>query len=584
MPAPDEGSTKPDEAAKPAEALKARDQLIAWARTALPAVLSTLGLTGFVSVLGAAVVWSRFNAVGLPAEQAVADQPTGSLIVTGAASLAIYLFLGLLAVLVVYLLQGVVLSNQILETTRSRYADPVGRLEREQRIVAARTVELRNAVKEAKASEGDDAPRVKDLQKVAALIALEADGIGRKLFEARSQSLRGRRSGNAWGLLVVASIELVVVVIRTKVPGWEKFLLGAIALLMALLAIGAAWVTDCFWISVLAGLAVALLALLVALVAVGSWTLAPIVTVLVLMLICIAVGRLHPRRFFWLGITVFMSVSLFGAVLTYSRDRHAPSAQAAAVLLKNGCAVEGVWVGENADRVFLARVHPDGEASSESGQQLTERNQAEAGLIFSLDRSQVISESIGKLRRVPYAGRQAEAMRAQLLAIQGENNLSTAACTATGQTSDYFAGEMSSFRGPATLHAEPLRTQLCLVRYFDRRRAEANNSDPGANWWTTCEYNATLRSVALVHAKLALPKAWGARDARIVATIPAGTRITYLSGIAARQCEAASHRCYEGGGVQLLFHDRDVSRSWFQSTECADGRESAPARFVACRL
>jgi hypothetical protein len=593
---------------KPEEPPKLSAQLIAWARTAVPAVVSTLGLSGLVSILGAAVLWSRFSAAGLPAEQAVGDQPTASLIVTGAASLVLYLVLGLLAVLVVYMLQGVVLSKVL---SRPRSANPVGRLEREAGLIKARILELTHDIEEAEKAEAKKAEakkaeakrvnagkapgevradkanhaqqRLTRLRAQALDATLNADAVGRKLFAAKSRALDVKRYGNASALLVLAVVELVLVVLRTSLSWPGKAALGILAIAIGLGAVAAAYETKrvAGWIKPLRlGLTIGLVELAVLIVVtVDAWTLAPVATALLLALACFAVGRLHPRRFFWLGIAVFASVALFGATLTYSREVNAPSAQAAAVLLKSGCAVEGLWIGESSDRVFLARVDPDGEASSAGGPGMTH-----AGRIFSLESSQVVSESIGRLRRVPFAMREATVLRSELLAVQGESVLVTAACTATGQASDYFAGKMASFKGAATLHSGPLPAPLCLVRYFDQQRTEAKGGDPGANWWTTCQYNKALRSVALVRAKLALPKAWGERDARVTATIPAGTSITYLSGPAAKQCESVGHRCYEGGGVQVLFHDRDVNRTWFSSTECDNGPESAPTKFAVCRL
>jgi hypothetical protein len=612
---------------------KLSGQLVSWARSAVPAVLSGLGLSGFVSILGAAVLWSQFNTAGLPASEAVADQPTGALIVTGAASLALYLVLGLVAVLTVYLLQGVVLSD-VLE--RSSSADPVGRLKREACLTRSRIAELEHdlaearkastaerealaqlrndagaaaaALKDAEGPDGDPVAlahlrseeadsgaaaaeaeaeasldggnaRIKRIQKELREQTARSDELAGSLFKARSLSLTIRHYGNGSALLVLVALELAVVVARTTASWWEKGALWAVLLMLVLVAIRTAgraarlddWArsrrTLPWLLPAVASVSIAAAAL------VDPWTLAPVAASLLLAVACFAVGRLHPRRFFWLGISTFASVALFGAVLTYSRDVNAPSAQAAAVLLKNGCAVQGLWIGESSKRVFLARVEPEGKPPGE-------------GRIFSLESSEVISESIGKLRRVPYANRQAAALRWELSSTQSESVLTTANCTATGQTSDYFAGSMSSFKGPATLHAETLSQPMCLVRYFDRQRAKANGGDPGANWWTTCEYDEkALGSVALVRRKLALPKAWGARNARVTATIPAGTKVTYLIGIAARQCEDSGASCYEGGGEQVLFHGRDVNRAWLGQVECDKAAESAARyRFVACEL
>jgi hypothetical protein len=121
-----------------------------------------------------------------------------------------------------------------------------------------------------------------------------------------------------------------------------------------------------------------------------------------------------------------------------------------------------------------------------------------------------------------------------------------------------------------------------VIRYYDRARVGSSGGDPGATWWTTCRYNKKLHTVSAVRWRLALPRGWGARDARVVAEIPARTRIVYLLGRAAAQCEPRGSRCYAGGGPQLLFRDKDLDRSWFVRRECARGPERTNARFEAC--
>jgi flagellar biosynthesis chaperone FliJ len=626
----DSGKKAPD---APEAQIKLRAQLLSWARSAAPAVLSGLGLSGLVSILGAAVLWSRFNSAGLPASEAVSDLPTGTLIVTGAASLVFYLVLGLGAVLTVYLFQGGVLSH-VLEHGRS--ADPVGHLRHQAHLTLSRVTELegdldkarksstaeqkvldqlekeaaaagtavaeavedgvkgaelahlqsaerqrQTAVTEAEGPLKDAKARIEGIQKELRARTRRSDELGCRLFQAKSLRLTVAPYGTWPALAVLVALELAVVVARTTASWWEKgglwggLLLLVLLLLLALPAPRTDAPEQLPKGSPMRSVSLVVAGLVAFVVAwrVDPWICAPVAASLVLALCCFAIGRLHPRRFFWLGISIFASVALFGAVLTYSRDLNAPSAQGAAVLLKNGCAVQGLWIGESSKRVFLARVDPDAAKPGD-------------GRIFSLESSQVVSSSIGKLVRVGDANGQAGALRMELLNAQSETDLTKQDCTASGRTSDYFAGSMSSFKGPATLHAEALPRPMCLVRYFDQQSAKAKDGDPGANWWTTCEYDErALGSKALVRSKLALPKAWGARNARVTATIPAGTKISYLMGAANRQCEDSGAVCYEGGGTQLLFHDRDVNRAWLGQIECDRSAEQAVQyRFAACEL
>jgi hypothetical protein len=76
------------------------------ARSLLGALLTTAGILGIVAATGGAVLWARFWAAGLPAGEALAVIPKTELIASGAATLALFILLGLLAVVVVFLLDA----------------------------------------------------------------------------------------------------------------------------------------------------------------------------------------------------------------------------------------------------------------------------------------------------------------------------------------------------------------------------------------------------------------------------------------------------------------------------------------------
>jgi hypothetical protein len=71
---------------------------------ALPALVSAVGFLGFVALIGGVIHWIRFSAAELPATTAVRLIPREDLIAEGAVSMVIWFGLGLLAVLMVYLL------------------------------------------------------------------------------------------------------------------------------------------------------------------------------------------------------------------------------------------------------------------------------------------------------------------------------------------------------------------------------------------------------------------------------------------------------------------------------------------------
>src|SRR4051794_32485617 len=71
---------------------------------ALPALLGAIGFLGFVAAVGGAIEWVRFNAAGLPADQAGRGMPQQELVSIGAAAIIVFALAGAVAVLLVYAL------------------------------------------------------------------------------------------------------------------------------------------------------------------------------------------------------------------------------------------------------------------------------------------------------------------------------------------------------------------------------------------------------------------------------------------------------------------------------------------------
>lgn len=87
---------------QPQKGALARLAQLAW--QALPAVAGAISLIGFVTLVGGAIQWVRFFSAGLPADQAVRAVPKQELVVIGAVSLVGVAIVGVLAVLLLYLL------------------------------------------------------------------------------------------------------------------------------------------------------------------------------------------------------------------------------------------------------------------------------------------------------------------------------------------------------------------------------------------------------------------------------------------------------------------------------------------------
>ena len=89
-------------AAQERKSTLARITELAW--QAVPAIASAIGFAGFVAVVGGAIEWVRFWSAGLPADQAVKVIPKQELVTIGAVALIAFTLAGLVAVLVVYVL------------------------------------------------------------------------------------------------------------------------------------------------------------------------------------------------------------------------------------------------------------------------------------------------------------------------------------------------------------------------------------------------------------------------------------------------------------------------------------------------
>jgi hypothetical protein len=447
-----------------AKPLMAREQLIEWTRTALPAIAGAIGVSGFVSILGAGVVWIRYTTAHLPADQAVGVLPASSLLVTGAVNLVVYLGLGLLAVAGVYLFQGKVLSRVLHDQPSPK---SVKRLEAEKLVTDARLKELEGLItaltpkppdppkspdapdpagapaqqKGAGATPAGESPEIaahlKKLEALRKAVATSDEVLGTELYDARlkvAEDHRVNRSGGEYGLLALLAAELILIILRTDVALPLK--LGSILLLAVVGGLTVLYVyTKLERLSghlrkiaraeraerfVYALPPLVALVLVVSVVNSASWILLPVLVSVVLFAGNLVVDRLHPRRFFWYGLSIFVSVALFGTVLTYSRSKHAPSAQPAALLLKDGCAVRGLWIGESSTREYLARVGVPSSAAS--------GNRKDWGRVLWVERSDVVSESVGVLQSLDRAVEKSKLMATQLVSLEEEDGVATKLC------------------------------------------------------------------------------------------------------------------------------------------------------------
>lgn len=397
--------------ADPDEGNGVRGQLVGWLVQALPAIAGGVGFVGFVAALGAAIVWTRFAAAQLPADQAVAKIPKSDLVGIGAVSLVAFLVLGLLAVLLVYLLQeerGRNLAKQVeaaseeLGTARARVASiqqdltlavasaegyippddqgippPVLALsfqrDRTLEAIACQQAKLTKLEREA---AGPSAPRLRALVVIAAVEI----AIAIALTDSRTSTKVLLCVGFAVGLALAVLIESrrqersrprpredgrAAAEGSPNLWSWWRVVDLILAAILPLAAV--ALFSHDRWLVLFAALAAALLGM-------GN----------------LAIARLHPRRFFWYGLAVFISVLLFGAVLEGIRTIRDPSVQPAAALLKDGRAVRGLYVTETDNRLYFARVDVRSKGSDKDPRK-------RSGRLFWLPRSEVQSYAVGPL-------------------------------------------------------------------------------------------------------------------------------------------------------------------------------------------
>jgi hypothetical protein len=139
-------------------------------------------------------------------------------------------------------------------------------------------------------------------------------------------------------------------------------------------------------------------------------------------------------------------------------------------------------------------------------------------------------------------------------------------------------GDLTSFGPHAELHAGATQDALCLMQFYNKDPTASRSS----RWWTSCDFGEQLHTVAEIRERLALPRSWGPRDARVIAHVPAGAEIDYVKGVAAPQCPQPEGRCYSGGGVQ--YRVLGIDAAWLDVPQClTTSNETAPLAYAQCR-
>lgn len=294
-----------------------------------------IGVIGFVIFFGGFILWTRFDASGVPANEAVAQVPRGDLIVTGASFLVPAVLAALAAVAVAFVLWDAVVGNrrrhreQVAEIAAVKASDAAGKLQaRADRLVteaAASQTELdqlRQASINAPPGAERDSARTR-LDLVEKDHARKADELARlqetEIPEANEAKTRAKfATANA----------------QDNAPKLDRalqILIGGIPMLATqLLIISGGW-SELNWGPRLLLLATAAASVAVAVV---------VVTI--------------TRSFAWFAAAVFLGVGVVIAMSTYERT-HVETKESPFAAIQKGAPISGFYVAETSDAVYVAQ-------------------------------------------------------------------------------------------------------------------------------------------------------------------------------------------------------------------------------------
>jgi lysophospholipase L1-like esterase len=389
-------------------------------------VLVVLGaMLVLAGLAGRAILWLRFWSAHLPADQAVRAASGSELVSTGAAALAIFVGLGLLAAALAWLLDAK--GREVRATRRGLIAIGlaeilaavwIGDFRREQQLqlvlgLFAAALFLHYLVD--RGLEWRRAQRAAGLRRDTASPLKQAwDG-----FKARGSEFVNRDESallRLWKLVPfallagalylstwtdgadrrLALIAYVVAAMAFAFPGgiaapgvrWRRFDKAALILpRVALASVGFALVV-------------------IFLVREEPW-LAGVAAVAVLLgLLCLAVAAASGERFGPYGLAVLVSVPLFAAGAAFLHGVDSPELQPVAAILADGEAVCGAYVGESDGQLWLARIVLDDDAGNHRPQR---------GSIEPLEVDAVAARSLGSLEPVDLVDLRARELRDELL-------------------------------------------------------------------------------------------------------------------------------------------------------------------------
>lgn len=386
-------------------------------RIALIVLAVVGGLATFVAAVGGAIVWVRFYAAELPAEDILAALPREQLVASGGITLAAFVLLGIVAVVGVHLFEDglphegyrqrqVIRGLLTLATVESLVVVALAMgTDRDRRFVAAEAIVLFAMLilllirwRETFLRKGRKRPWQRLTGILIATASLGAAGFAAGLeIAADSQGTEASYQTQQIVLAVALLFVGTVICIRWILYGFDEpqlrdpnsklakkverdRRLGKLGIqLLSALAIAFSWlILGHAWIAVTLGA--------VMLIGVGSWRVAKR-----------AKYEFTPRVI----VALFVSVPVLGAVAGITRNFADPQVQPMALIRAGDAAteaVQGIYVTETDDRVYFASVSTRG---------CTNHIDQNSGRLLWVPRDEVVAMSLGPAQDVKDAGRRA---------------------------------------------------------------------------------------------------------------------------------------------------------------------------------
>lgn len=306
----------------------------------LGVVATGIGILGFVTFVGGAILWIRADSAGLPATEAVAIIPNSVLVTTGATFLvpAVLTVVAVIAaIFLIYLffrLPRVARERARREEARTLHleAEAISRdAEAAVRAAAsARAVYTSLAENLEKAKEASDDETVAKLEQ-----GVEAQRLMAERLEQGAQgavSAAAGKKARADNMLEASNVELE----RTQRQFWTEIAAAGLILVFVPLALNSApfhvdYGDKALLILVLLGAAAISLFVYAA-----------------------------TERFVWFGVVIFLTVGTYLGLATYISTSHNPKMQPAAALRTAHEPVTGAFIADTASNLYVGTFEEEG--------------------------------------------------------------------------------------------------------------------------------------------------------------------------------------------------------------------------------